>query len=81
MDTALLPGTPREEAIPWLMEEYGNAILRMCFLYLGNRSLAEDAVQETFIKAYRKFHTFRGESGAKTRLMRIAINICKDSKK
>ena len=34
------------------MSQYGTALLRMCCLYLRDYSLAEDAVQETFLKAY-----------------------------
>ena len=40
--------------------------------------MAEDAVQETFIKAYRKMETFRGESSEKTWLFAIAANVCRD---
>lgn len=40
--------------------------------------MAEDAVQETFVKAYRNLKSFRGESNEKTWLVRIAINVCKD---
>ena len=39
---------------------------------------AEDAVQETFVKAYRSLNRFRGESCEKTWLIRIAINVCRD---
>ena len=61
-----------------MMEAYGSSMLRMCFLYLRDAALAEDAVQESFLKAYRHLDGFRGESGEKTWLMRIAINTCKD---
>ena len=39
-----------------LMEQYGSSLLRMSALYLKNTDLAQDAVQETFIKAYRHFN-------------------------
>ena len=61
-----------------LMEQYGKVILRMCYLYLRDTALAEDAVQETFLKAYKALPNFRGECAEKTWLMRIAINTCKD---
>lgn len=57
---------------------YGDALLRLCFFYLKDRMLAEDAVQDTFIKAYRSFLGFQGQSSLKTWLTRIAINVCKD---
>ena len=54
----------------------GTDLLRLCTLYLGDRTLAEDAVQDTFFRAWRS-GGFRGESGEKTWLTRIAINVCK----
>ena len=61
-----------------LIDLYGNGILRLCILYLGDRHLAEDAFQETFIKAWKKWDGFRGECSVKTWLTRIAINTCRD---
>ena len=58
------------------MQDYGTDLLRLCTLYLGDRVLAEDAVQDTFFRAWRS-GGFRGESGEKTWLTRIAINVCK----
>lgn len=60
------------------MEQYEESLLRMCFAYLGDAALAEDAVQETFWKAYRALERFRGDAGEKTWLLRIAINTCRD---
>ena len=45
---------------------YGDDILRLCLLYLGDRQLAEDAFQETFVKAWKGRDAFRGESSEKT---------------
>jgi RNA polymerase sigma-70 factor (ECF subfamily) len=45
---------------------------------VGNRQDAEDAVQETFIKAYRGIGGFQGQCGIGTWLCRILINICYD---
>ena len=61
-----------------LIDLYGNAVLRLCTLYLGDRHLAEDAFQETFLKAWKKRDSFRGESSIKTWLMHIAVNTCRD---
>jgi len=69
------------ERAAWLekaMAEYETSLARMCYAYLGDSALAEDAVQETFVKAYKGYHTFRAEADEKTWLMRIAINTCKD---
>ncbi len=65
----------------WLeeaMARWEKQILHLCFAYLGDLALAEDAVQETFFKAWKSFGRFRGEAREKTWLTRIAINTCKD---
>lgn len=75
MNTAPVPGEVQLEA--WLTE-YGDAVLRMCYLYLADRTLAEDAMQDTFVKVWRGMKNRRNESSAKTWILRIAINTCKD---
>ena len=61
-----------------LLDAYGDTLLRLCLLYLGDQALAEDAVQETFLRALRAWPHFRGESSEETWLTRIAINVCKN---
>lgn len=61
-----------------LIDQHGDDILRLCLLYLGDRQLAEDAFQETFVKAWQRLGSFRGESGVKTWLSHIAANTCRD---
>ncbi|MBQ2833973.1 MAG: sigma-70 family RNA polymerase sigma factor [Clostridia bacterium] len=65
-----------------MMEEmiarYGDDIFRLCLLYLGDRYLAEDAFQDTFVKAWMRRAQFRGECSEKTWLSRIAVNTCRD---
>ena len=82
MDAAVIPEQTAQSAAPPDMERivgaYGNAVLRMCFLYLKDSHLAEDASQETFLKVYRNYAQFDGTAGEKTWVMRIAINVCKD---
>ena len=41
----------RECTLERLMTEYGDQVMRTCLLYLQRRQLAEDASQETFIRA------------------------------
>lgn len=72
------PGNRPEERISRMVKTYEKDLLRLCCLYLKDAVLAEDAVQETFIKAYKNLSAFRGESSEKTWLIRIAINVCKD---
>ena len=45
----------REEKLRHLMDVYGDGLKRLCCVYLRDLGLAEDAVQETFIKAYRPY--------------------------
>ena len=70
-------GSGRSE-LERLMEQYGSSLLRMCALYLKDADLAQDAVQETFIRAYRHIEDYRGESSERTWLMAIAINVSRD---
>ena len=70
-------GSGRSE-LERLMEQYGSNLLRMCALYLKDADLAQDAVQETFIRAYRHIEDYRGESSERTWLTAIAINVSRD---
>ena len=73
--------TEKEARRQWLetvMDRWEATLLRLCFAYLGDRSLAEDAVQETFLKAWKGYDGVRGRADDKTWLTRIAINQCKD---
>lgn len=68
----------REETLANMVAQYEVTLLRTCYMYLRDRNLAEDATQETFLKAYKALDTFRGESSEKTWLMKIAMNTCRD---
>lgn len=70
----------REEILSEWMEQYGDLITRTCCLYLGDRGLAEDAAQETFLRAWKSMAQFEGRNNAtpKSWLIRIAINTCKN---
>lgn len=68
----------RSVAIEQLMQEYGTKILHLAYYYLKDRHLAEDVAQEVFIKAYRNWDSFRGESSAYTWLYKITVNLCRD---
>ncbi len=68
----------REDAYKQLVEEYGNRLLRTCYLILRDREEAEDVVQETFVRVFRKIEEFRGESGLYTWIYTIALNLSRD---
>ncbi len=67
-----------EEDFNNLIDKYGTEILRLCYLYLKDYQLAEDAFQDTFLKVYNNFHKFNGLSTEKTWITRICINTCKN---
>lgn len=69
----------QEQIVKRLMNEYGDAVFRMCYLYLKDYHLAEDAAQETFMKAMRSYDQFHHEAEEKSWLIRIAINCCKNT--
>jgi RNA polymerase sigma-70 factor (ECF subfamily) len=52
-----------DERTVWLESavlRWEKSLIRTAYAYLGDRSLAEDAVQETFLKAWRGYDRFRG---------------------
>ena len=78
MEAVKDPDSRRDQTIERLIIQYQTPLLRLCFVQLQDRALAEDAVQETFLKAYKSFAQFRGDSSEKTWLTRIAVNTCRD---
>lgn len=77
MEAVKGPDSP-EERIEDMVIRYQTPLLRLCYAYLHDAELARDAVQETFIKAYRNLGNYRETASEKTWLSRIAINTCKD---
>ena len=73
-DTAL----DRDRIFERLVDQYQESVLRMCYYCLNDKSQAEDAAQETFLKLYRTLDQFRGDCGEKTWIMKIAIRVCYD---
>lgn len=67
-----------EKAYIQIVEQYGNKLLRTCYLLLNDKEEAEDVVQETFIKVFKKINTFREDSEFYTWVYKIALNLSKD---
>ena len=78
MEAVKDPDSRRDQTIERLITQYQTSLLRLCYMQLQDQALAEDAVQETFLKAYKGFDSFRGDSSEKTWLTRIAVNTCRD---
>ncbi|HBQ63963.1 MAG TPA: RNA polymerase subunit sigma-70 [Clostridiales bacterium] len=76
-DTSL---SPNEKAVHAL-KSYGNAILRVSFVYLHNMADAEDILQDTLIRLMRSNPDFTDQDHEKAWLLRVAINLCKNRRK
>jgi RNA polymerase sigma-70 factor (ECF subfamily) len=61
-----------------LYESHGPRMKSLALNVLGNRSDAEDAVQETFLRAYKNRHSFRSDAALWTWVYRILLNACHD---
>ena len=72
------PAITRDEKLEVLVDRYQVSLLKVCFTFLRDRSLAEDAVQETFIKVYQSLDSFQGNSSEKTWIFKIARNTWRD---
>lgn len=80
MNIALETSEVRRQRLEEWVREYSDMVLRTCYLYLADRALAEDAMQDTFVKVWRGMDRFEGRNGSsvKTWIIRIAINTCKN---
>ena len=67
-----------EENIERILHSYGNMLLRLCAVMLGNAHDAEDAVQETVIRYFQKAPQFEDEEHEKAWLLKVASNQCRD---
>jgi len=61
-----------------LLEEHGDHLLRLCTLYLGDRSQAEDAVQDALLRAWSRRNRFRAGTNLEAWLYKLAYHACID---
>ena len=66
------------DRVEHMVYRYGNLLVRLCLVTLGNVNDAEDAVQETFIRYFRKAPVFEHAEHEKAWLITVALNKCRD---
>lgn len=64
-----------------IVEKYKKPVFNLCYRMLGNSEDAEDAAQETFLRAFKNIHRFDESRSFSTWLLSIAAHYCIDQQR
>jgi len=70
-----------QEAFRLIFERYSRPVISFIYDLVGNRELAEELTQETFVRAFRSLGTLRAETKLSTWLFGIAKNVAREAQR
>jgi RNA polymerase sigma-70 factor (ECF subfamily) len=73
------PESAREDAFARAIDDHRRDVVLLCYRFLGSMHEAEEAAQETALRAWRGRDSFRGDASLRTWLHRIASRVCLDA--
>lgn len=78
MEIGFLSRKKKQASFEALAMQAERQVYKTCFHMMGNAQDAADCAQETMLRAYRAFSSFRQDAAFSTWITRIALNVCTD---